>query len=334
MTRRGLQITGISIFFLWMFLIRFEVLGFKGAFIHTFLNLGLLVVLYNVHGKFLVNTFLESKKYIRFFLGSIVLVAIYLSIRLTLINPFLRSYYPENYMNWNERFWMFFGVLAILVITFSTLVHLLENRYKKERISQLLIQEHQAAQLQFLRAQINPHFLFNTLNNIYSLSIIQSVKTPEMVLQLSQLLRYVIYESQNKKVSLSGELIQIEKYIALFQLKSEQPLNIQLEKEGIINGQVIEPMMLIPLVENALKHCDFDINVNAYARINVKMHGDTLHFHTINSKNDNSRKQDEVGGIGLKNIKKRLVLNYPDKYELIINDSEHSFEVTLMINVD
>jgi len=101
-------------------------------------------------------------------------------------------------------------------------------------------------------------------------------------LQLSQLLRYVLYESQNKKVSLSGELTQIEKYIALFQLKNETPVRIQLEKKGNIDGQKIEPMMLIPLVENALKHCDFDTNEKAYANIQVHIMGDTLHFSTIN----------------------------------------------------
>ena len=332
MTRRGIQITGISIFFLWMFLIRFEVLGLKGAFYHTLLNLGLLVALYNAHGKLLVNTFLESKRYGLFILGSIVLMAIYLSIRLTVINPFLESYYPENSILRNERVWIFLSVLSFLVITFSTLLHLLENRYKKERINQLLIQEQQAAQLQFLKAQINPHFLFNTLNNIYSLSIAQSTKTPQMVLQLSQLLRYVIYESQNKKVSLSGELTQIEKYIELFQLKHEKPVNIELEKEGTINGQNFEPMMLIPLVENALKHCDFDSNEKAYAKIKIRTEGDTIYFHTINSKNNSNQQKDEVGGIGLKNIKKRLELSYPDQHELVFDDLEETFEVRLRVN--
>lgn len=334
MTRRGIQITAISIFFLWMFLIRFETLGFEGAFSHTFLNLGLLVVLFNVHGKLLVNLYLESKKYLNFTLGSIALIAVYLIIRFTIIHPLLESTYPQNNGLGFVKYVFLVGVMSLLVVTFSTLIHLLENRYRKERTNQLLIQEHQAAQLQFLKAQINPHFLFNTLNNIYSLSIAQSVKTPQMVLQLSELLRYVIYESQNKKVSLSGELTQIAKYIDLFQLKHENPVNIRFEKEGLINGQTIEPMILIPLVENALKHCDFDTNTNAYARIRVKMNRDTLHFHTINSKNDNNQQKDEVGGVGLKNIQKRLELNYPDQHELVISDLSMTFEITLQLKLD
>ncbi|MFT4565447.1 MAG: two-component system LytT family sensor kinase [Saprospiraceae bacterium] len=333
MKRIGLQSSVISIFFLWMFLVKLELLGMKGAFIHTLLNLGMLIILYNAHGKLLVNTFFESKKYLRFVIGSVILIAIYLIIRFNVINPLLESVYPQNNRLSIGKMRYLIGFLSILIVTFSTLVHLLENRFKKERANQLLIQEHQAAQLQFLKAQINPHFLFNTLNNIYSLSIAQSTKTPQMILQLSQLLRYVIYESQNKKVSLSGELEQIEKYIALFQLKHEKPVDIKLEKEGIINGQSTEPMMLIPLVENALKHCDFDANEKAFSRIQVKMDGYLLNFYTINYKNDHNQQKDEVGGVGLKNIRKRLALNSPGQHELVINDLEDTFEVILQIKV-
>ena len=333
MARIGQHISVNLLFFLWMFLVKVELLGVKGAFLHTLLNWGMWMILFHAHGFFLVNPFFESKKYGHFVIGSMVLITIYLLIRFNVTDPLLASVYRVEDILRPERIRYSIIMMSFLVLIFSTLFHLLVNRYRKEKTNQLLIQEHQAAELQFLKAQINPHFLFNTLNNIYSLSIIQSPKTPQMVLQLSQLLRYVLYESQNKKVSLSGELTQIEKYIALFQLKNETPVNIQLEKEGIINGQKIEPMMLIPLVENALKHCDFDTNEKAYAKIVVQMVGDMLHFSTINSKNDANQQKDEVGGVGLKNIRKRLALNYPNQHELVINNLEYSFEVRLKIKV-
>ena len=333
MAKIGLHISVNILFFLWMFLVKVEMLGVKGAFLHTSLNLGMWVVLFYAHGHFLVNPFFESKKYGHFAIGSMVLITIYLLIRFNVTDPLLASVYRVEDILRPERIRYSIIMMSFLVLIFSTLFHLLVNRYRKEKTNQLLIQEHQAAELQFLKAQINPHFLFNTLNNIYSLSIIQSPKTPQMVLQLSQLLRYVLYESQNKKVSLSGELTQIEKYIALFQLKNETPVNIQFEKEGSINGQKIEPMMLIPLIENAFKHCDFDTNQKAYAKIVVQMVGDMLHFSTINSKNDANQQKDEVGGVGLKNIRKRLALNYPNQHELVINNLEYSFEVRLKIKV-
>ena len=333
MAKIGLHISVNILFFLWMFLVKVEMLGVKGAFLHTSLNLGMWVVLFYAHGHFLVNPFFESKKYGHFAIGSMVLITIYLLIRFNVTDPLLASVYRVEDILRPERIRYSIIMMSFLVLIFSTLFHLLVNRYRKEKTNQLLIQEHQAAELQFLKAQINPHFLFNTLNNIYSLSIIQSPKTPQMVLQLSQLLRYVLYESQNKKVSLSGELTQIEKYIALFQLKNETPVSIQFEKEGSINSQKVEPMMLIPLVENALKHCDFDTNQKAYAKIEVQMVGDMLHFSTINSKNDANQQKDEVGGVGLKNIRKRLALNYPNQHELVINNLEYSFEVRLKIKV-
>ncbi len=333
MAKIGLHISVNILFFLWMFLVKVEMLGVKAAFLHTSLNLGMWVVLFYAHGHFLVNPFLETKKYVHFAIGSMVLIAIYLFLRFNVINPLLGSAYPVIDRLNPERIRYSIIMMSFLVLIFSSLFHLLINQYRKEKTNQLLIQEHQAAELQFLKAQINPHFLFNTLNNIYSLSTIQSPKTPQMVLQLSQLLRYVLYESQNKKVSLLGELTQIEKYIALFQLKNETPVNIQFEKEGSINGQKIEPMMLIPLIENALKHCDFDTNQKAYAKIVVQMVGDILHFSTINSKNDANQQKDEVGGVGLKNIRKRLALNYPNQHELVINNLEYSFEVRLKIKV-
>ena len=333
MARIGVKISLIIVLFLLMFLVKMELMGMKGAFVHTFWNLGMLILLYNVHGKLLVNTFLESKKYVRFVFGSISLLVLYLIIRLTMINRFLESIISPNSNLDTGNIPFLLGIMAIAVMTLSTLAHLLENRYEKERTNQLLVQEHQAAQLQFLKAQINPHFLFNTLNNIYSLSITQSPKTPQMVLQLSELLRYVIYESQNRKVPLEGELSQIKKYISLFQLKNEHPHNIQFEKEGIIGGQNIEPMILIPLVENALKHCDFDTNEKAYSKIKVVTDGNSINFQTINSKNYHNQQKDEVGGVGLKNIKKRLELNYSNRHELVINNLEHSFEVNLKITV-
>lgn len=333
MTRIGLHISVNILFFLWMFLVKVEMLGIKGAFTHTILNLGMWVALFYVHGRFLVNPFFETKKYFHFGIGSIVLIAFYVFIRFNVINPLLASFYPQ-YSRLNiESARYSIVMMSVLVLITSTLFHLLINRYRKEKKNQFLVQEHQAAQLQFLKTQINPHFLFNTLHNIYSLAIIQSTKTPQMVLQLSDLLRYVIYESQNKKVSLSRELIQIEKYIALYQLKNEHPFNIQLEKDGSINGQKIEPMILIPLVENIFKHGDFDSNEEAFAKIQVKIEGDTLHFYTINSKNDENQQKDKVGGVGLKNIRKRLALNHPNQHEFIIKDLEDTFEVSLKIKV-
>lgn len=192
----------------------------------------------------------------------------------------------------------------------------------------------QEAQLQFLRAQINPHFLFNTLNNIYSLAVVRSEQTAPMVLQLSDLLRYVIYESQKERVPLSKEVQQIERFIALFQMRNETPLNIVFRYGGPVEQLYIEPMMLIPLVENCFKHCDFDTNEQAYTQIELLATKDTLHFKTLNSKNDALRQKDKMGGVGLANIRTRLELKYPDKHRMSVKNEVERFEVNLELEID
>lgn len=331
MARKLLHGAVIFIFFFMVIFLKIEELGLKMAFANALLIVGLMTFIFYAHGRLLVNTFFESKRYIPFTLGTIAFLATVILFRIKVEIPFFAAFYSRFETEYLPFMYLIIILMPSLVLAFSTLVHLLENRFEKERKAQLFIQEHQAAQLQFLKAQINPHFLFNTLNNIYSLSIVQSPKTPQMVLQLSQLLRYVIYESQNKKVNLTGELTQIERFIALFQLKNKNPVNIQFEKTGNFDGQKIEPMILIPLVENTFKHCDFNRNKKAYAKIKAKIEGDYFSFYTINSKNENDQQKDKVGGVGLQNISKRLALNYPKQHHIEINNLPYSFEVSLRI---
>lgn len=187
---------------------------------------------------------------------------------------------------------------------------LLVNRAKKERQAQALLQEQQAAQLDFLKAQINPHFLFNALNNIYSLTVTQSPEAPKMLLRLSDLLRYVIYEGRKQAVPLDKEVAQLRNFIDLFQMRHEHPVNIRFHAEGDISGKTIEPMILIPLLENCFKHTDFDTNEAAFADIQLRVDGSRLHFSTHNSFNPQHQQKDDTGGVGLANIRHRLALRY------------------------
>lgn len=333
MARRLLHILVVIILFFFSCFYKISLMDWQVAVSHSIVSIGMLMMVFYGHGKFLVNTFFEDKKYVHFAIGSIILFIVVFFFRKNIEIPLFPSYYnlpvfrtpngPSNLM----------GVVTFVVMVSSTLVHLLENRFDKEQKALEIIQEHQAAQLQFLKAQINPHFLFNTLNNIYSLSIIQSEKTPAMVLKLADLLRYVIYESQNEMVRLDGEITQIRKYIELFQMKSEGDLNIIFEVEGDINNQFIEPMIFIPLVENSFKHCDFDINNNAFTKIKLKVTSKQIEFSTINSKSDADQQKDKVGGVGLKNIRKRLSLNYEDQHELTIKENQDTFSVFLKMNL-
>jgi LytS/YehU family sensor histidine kinase len=185
-----------------------------------------------------------------------------------------------------------------------------------------------------LRAQINPHFLFNTLNNIYSLAVVRSPQTADMVMQLSKLLRYVVYDSKAEQIPLETEIAHIEQYLQLFRMRSETPLDITFKVSGHIEGLRLEPMLLIPLVENCCKHADFELNEKAYIQLELSTEKGWLHFKTRNSKDDVQHVQkDSVGGIGLDNLRQRLELLHPGAHQFEVQDQNNNFEVTLKLKL-
>lgn len=188
------------------------------------------------------------------------------------------------------------------------------------------------AEIRFLKGQMNPHFLFNSLNNIYSLAVAQKPEAAEMVLQLSDLLRYVIYESRKPQVSLRQEVEQIEKYIHLYQLKSESPLPINFTWKGDIAHWQLEPLILLPIVENCFKHGDFDFYPAGFIRLHLEVKGEELTFTAINTYSRRHQAKDHASGVGLENIQRRLALKYPDRYTLKTRREANVFSLTLTIH--
>lgn len=205
------------------------------------------------------------------------------------------------------------------------------QQQERERRQQAFLHAQQSAQIQFLKAQINPHFLFNTLNNIYALAVLGSEKTPEMIQKLSELLRYVIYESQASQVSLEKELLQLRRFIDLFQMRSETPLPITLSFSGELAGKSVEPMVLIPLVENCLKHGDLDTNPHAFTDIRISAGRLSLTLETANTFSPEDRQRDRTGGVGLENIRRRLELRFPEKFSLQTSRKDQVFLVHLSL---
>ncbi len=233
---------------------------------------------------------------------------------------------PQN------RFLALTIITTLLTVVFSSFYQLIQNRYLKEKQHLQIIAEQKEAQLQFLRGQINPHFLFNTLNNIYSMAVSKSDHTPKVILQLSDLLRYVIYESQKEKVHLRQEIEQIERFIELFQIRFEKAQNIKLEVKGSPEQREIEPMVLIPLVENCFKHYYLENESENFIKIKIWIFPEKMIFETHNSYSKVDTQKDKVGGVGLLNIQRRLALSYPDKHSLLINRQENIFSVLLTID--
>jgi len=190
-----------------------------------------------------------------------------------------------------------------------------------------------ASELAFLKSQINPHFLFNTLNNVYSLAFKKSDDTPDAIIKLSKLMRYMLYESNENQVFLSKEIEYLHNYIDLQKLRLPNTIKIIFNVEGDIEGRLIEPMLLIPFVENAFKHGISYVD-NSKISISIKLSAYELLF-VIENKINNAKITEESGsGIGLSNVKRRLTLLYPNKHTITINDNNDEFKVTLKINLE
>ena len=203
---------------------------------------------------------------------------------------------------------------------------------KQQQIEKLesIIEE---SELQFLRSQINPHFLFNNLNNLYSYAIQGSDKTPQIILELSGLLRYMLYECKEKYVPLSKELQQLQNFIALSKLQIEERGNVTFNATQQAENYKIAPLILIVFIENAFKHSQAGQSNNISITINVTLENDTLYFTCTNNHDSGEQHKSLSSGIGLMNVKKRLNLIYPNAHQLTINETDNLYEVKLAIEL-
>lgn len=197
---------------------------------------------------------------------------------------------------------------------------------------QVLINEKREAELNFLKSQINPHFLFNTLNNIYSLARKKSDKTPEVVLKLSKLLRFVLYETENKRIAVSREIQFITDYIELEKIRYDDKLKINFDCDVDDFNSQITPLLLIPLVENAFKHGASEAISITFINIAFEVKNKFLIFTIENSVENNSINYKASDGIGLQNLKRQLEIIYPS-FDLEIIEENFRFRVTLKLDL-
>lgn len=203
----------------------------------------------------------------------------------------------------------------------------------KEQEKQKIEREKILAELSFLKSQVSPHFLFNTLTNIHALASDKSDDTEEAILQLSDILRYMLYESDVKRISLLKEIAYLKNYINLQMLRLSRRRNIKIsfDVEGCIDHILIEPMLFIPFVENAFKH-GLSYRQDSLIQVALAVKQDYLQFKILNSKRNQIAKNNlDTPGIGLQNIKRRLNLLYPDQHHLSICDAEDTFTVELTL---
>lgn len=228
----------------------------------------------------------------------------------------------------------FLGLLAglrggITIGGLAAAIKLTKYWYVKEQRNLQLEKENISSQLQLLKAQVHPHFLFNTLNNIYSNTQLTSPVAANMIIGLSGLLRYILYECNQPLVPLSREIKMLEEYIILEKARYGNELDINIELPSEESGLAIAPLILLPFVENCFKHGTSKMLDQPWISLHLSVEGRWLKMKLLNGKVQEAAPSDK--GIGLKNVKKRLELLYPGKHELLINNEEDVFIVNLKL---
>ncbi len=220
------------------------------------------------------------------------------------------------------------------------MIKLIKRWWLKQKETEQLFHEKTKAELQLLKAQVHPHFLFNTLNNIYYFSLSGSPKAPEMINKLSGLLHYILNECNQPLIPLQKEINMVRDYMALEKIRyGEMNMTIGIQNEdspprqGEAGRGLIAPLLLIPFVENSFKHGTSKMLAHPWVKLQVIIENNTLHFSVENSRPPAAETQLKKGNIGLKNVKKRLELLYPGTHELNIVSKPESFFVYLKVQL-
>lgn len=245
--------------------------------------------------------------------------------------PYLYSELGYYLIEENEfRILFSFTLNFILYILISFLYWYLTQFFQEKQNRLTLQNEKLQAELLFLKSQVSPHFLFNSLNNIYSLSVTKHDNAPIMIEKLSDILRYIIYEGNKKSVLLEREVELINNYIELQLLKKlKAEKNISISIKGVNSSQKISPLILINIIENCFKHSDIAYNELAFLNVEIQVKNNLLHFKTENSFKGSNKES----GIGLENIQQQLKHYYPEEHQLQISNIHSVFKVELQIDL-
>lgn len=222
--------------------------------------------------------------------------------------------------------------MLILVLTLSYALRISEEWRETERAKNELEKEMSSAEVIYLKTQINPHFFFNMLNGIYALAITRSELTPKAIIQLSEMMRYVLYESEKKMVALDKELSYIRSYIDMQQLRLSANNQVKLEVRGTTSGIQVLPLLFIPFIENALK---FGVSMDdtTLTDVSILVNQNSISFFCQNTIVTQGRVQ-ECSGIGVQNARRRLELMYRDRYKLDLGAYGNNFIVQLTLQLD
>ena len=293
---------------------------------------------------YLIPQYLYKKKYWQFVLisiGAIYLLAVlarimtvYVAEPLFIENP-TQETILEIFANVPYLSLVYVPSVTFIPIFMASL-KVIKDTYRQRQRIETLKREKTKAELNYLKAQIHPHFLLNTLNNLYALTLKKSDKAPETVIKLSEMLVYILYKCDEKFVSLDSEIKLLENYISLEKLRYGDNLKLSFNKKIADESAKIAPLILLSIVENAFKHGVSGETDNAEIRIDLELIGDSFTFEVFNTKTEIEQRDetDYKKGIGFSNVKKQLDLVYGNKYSLDVTEKERSYKVLLKLDLN
>lgn len=233
------------------------------------------------------------------------------------------------YMILKSMLWFLSPILLLTLV-----IKVFQQSVQQEQRYQETVRERLTAELNFLKAQVHPHFLFNTLNNLYALTLQSSQSAPKVVLKLSELMSYMLYDAQSASIALGKEIAHIQNYVELEKLRYNNRLEVSLNVSGEIGQKRIAPLLLIPFVENAFKHGVANDIDQVWVTIDIKAQAAWVSVQVENSYTPGiAASAGEKSGIGLQNVTRRLELLYPQMHELTIQKEQDRYMVDLKIKL-
>lgn len=334
--RRRLLVLHLSFWLMYMTYRVYDLqgyLGFQKSFIYVGHTLCFTITASYVHYFFVLPSLLTSKKILPYLCRLAVLLLFVVTARILSENQIMPTIVA------NEEYYKTIKVTRIISNVWDTVSFLIftgmirftidwfdfENR-KKQLENEKLI-----AELNYLKAQINPHFLFNTLHNLNYLVYSKSDRATEVVIKLSNIMRYMIYDASKERVPLQKEISYVDDYIDLERIRLNHPFTINVNVRGDISSVEIAPLILLTFIENAFKHGVSDKHAGCVINVSIEIMGDQIFYQVSNRKIKTLETAKLKSGFGLKNVIQRLELSYPGRYKLTIDDTNDTYSITLIL---
>ncbi|HEX2848805.1 MAG TPA: sensor histidine kinase [Chitinophagaceae bacterium] len=321
------------VFAIWYFL-RYEdysqpYIAFRVTLIKV-VDLALMVYITNY---LLIPRLLYKKRYLAFAICFLLLIIVSSFVKMNILGRVMHAPALMNLSgNWKTRIYDNL-IPHFFLVTAGAAIQLMIDYFRLQQRMAETAKEKAEAELNFLKSQINPHFLFNSINSVYFLIDKQNQEARESLHKFSDMLRYQLYEVNGNRVTIEKEIRYLEDYVHLQKLRKDEQYEVSFHYSPQVKGFTIEPLILIPFVENAFKHVSAHAGQPNYIRINLDYNNGRFVFSAENSK-EAKASIDAYSGIGLRNVKRRLELLYPGRYELTIEDKAGSYKAELVLQLD